>query len=637
MTKAERDAVAKQAERAAEHHRQYVEQQRRERSQRMSQDARAAQRRQERLGALREDANQRRATERQHWQPTPGERPSARPAGYPGVRETQQKPADEHARRSAERAKPEIRARAAPLRAQSERARKRAKLRSHPETRTPKLDERGLRRQLEAMQRQATVQPFTGRQAPRPLRAPALPRWTEPRKRSRPAERRKPPVLRAERPTPRGQLSRPKSAPRAGAEREFAPPTRARAEAIRRERLRRSIDRRIFYQERAGRTRQAGPELRRLRQRSERTGAQSTTAKQAAAGRVPPARLKRERSAAAPGKLRALSRLAPASAQIPPEPASLDDLLWLRTAEGFIVDENGNAVALRGVTVEGLDTAAPAGAQPLADALSLDSANLATLTDLWGVNLVRLPFQAQTILSGNGALAAADLLAGIDDVIASLAASGIYSLLTLEAAVPENASFVALPDQSVFDCWRFLAQHFQDEPAALFEIFASELPVQGNWFPSALALVGTIRAQHPASLIFLGNGTAQSDPAGLPVRYTTGEPVPNVVYTIRVSTQQLSFDEQCAISALAKSSAVFASDWSVDASDGVYRSAEVVGNFLATEATGWAASAWNAQPNLVRNSLVHDFVATRWGTVVQRAMTLPFRQPLQPLLLRDNS
>ena len=81
MTKAERDAVAKQAERAAEHHRQYVEQQRRDRSQRMSQDARAAQRRQERLAALREDANQRRATERQHWQPTPGERPSARPAG----------------------------------------------------------------------------------------------------------------------------------------------------------------------------------------------------------------------------------------------------------------------------------------------------------------------------------------------------------------------------------------------------------------------------------------------------------------------------------------------------------------------------------------------------------------------------
>ena len=118
----------------------------------------------------------------------------------------------------------------------------------------------------------------------------------------------------------------------------------------------------------------------------------------------------------------------------------------------------------------------------------------------------------------------------------------------------------------VSDCWRFLAQYFQDEPEALFEIFPSELPVQGNWFPTAL-LVGTIRAQHPASLIFLGNGTAQSDPAGLPVRYRTGEPVPNVVYAIRVSTQQLSFDERSAISALAKSSAVFASEWSVDASE----------------------------------------------------------------------
>jgi len=156
MTKAEREAARRQAERAAGRHRKYVEQLRKEVSRQTLQEEQAAERRQERLASLRQDANRRRAAERQQWQPTPMRRPALRPVGSPAVTETERKPAGEHVR-PAEHPKRDIAARAAQLRAKSEQASLHAKLRSRPEPRTLKPSDEGqdLRRQISAVQRQA--------------------------------------------------------------------------------------------------------------------------------------------------------------------------------------------------------------------------------------------------------------------------------------------------------------------------------------------------------------------------------------------------------------------------------------------------------------------------------------------------
>ena len=95
---------------------------------------------------------------------------------------------------------------------------------------------------------------------------------------------------------------------------------------------------------------------------------------------------------------------APAASAVVMSTASADTTPLVYTCGNSIIDENGDALTLRGVTVLGLDSVAPQGGQTVADALSLNASNLATITDQWGANLVRLPFGAATILNGNGNL-----------------------------------------------------------------------------------------------------------------------------------------------------------------------------------------------------------------------------------------
>ena len=47
------------------------------------------------------------------------------------------------------------------------------------------------------------------------------------------------------------------------------------------------------------------------------------------------------------------------------------------------------------------------------------------MTSGWGVNLVRLPFQAHTILSGNGSVAVGAMLAGLDATVAAITESSV--------------------------------------------------------------------------------------------------------------------------------------------------------------------------------------------------------------------
>ena len=303
-----------------------------------------------------------------------------------------------------------------------------------------------------------------------------------------------------------------------------------------------------------------------------------------------------------------------------------ENLLWLSTQGRYVVDENGKAVNLRGINVIGLDSAAPTSSQTLPDAVALDADNLSIVAGLWGANLVRLPFHGRSILAGNGFLSGDELLAGLDEVVDTLAQAGMYTLLALQAEVAGASGL--LPDADTFRCWQLLANRYQSAPGVLYEIYASAAPLPDEWPAIAGVLVGAIRKENPASLLFMssaGNGTGL---AGLPLRFATGDPVHNMVYTLNVSTQHTLVGEDTELQAFTNSYPVFVTEWTYSEFD-LGRSSELLAGLFERYGMGWVAANWNADPRLVRDAIKHDFTATRFGLIARRALA----QPVKPQYL----
>lgn len=322
----------------------------------------------------------------------------------------------------------------------------------------------------------------------------------------------------------------------------------------------------------------------------------------------------------APSKARA-TESRPSSLPLPPIQEEVA-LSWLNTQNGFLVDENGSPVYLRGVTVEGFDTISPKLNQSVSDAMALDDANISVLAGVWGVNLIRIPFSSRAILAGNASLSQYDLMAGLDDLVATVSSAGCYVLLALKPALDNT-----LPSDDDYLCWRALAIRCRDQPAVLYELFAATSVLPANWLGVAQALIGTVRREHTASLLFFGNGSATADVRGFPMKFTTGDPIQNMVYTIRLTPELLNTVDRPPLQALAQAYPVFVSHWS-DGGPDFGRSSELAADLVERCGMGWAAANWNAGPRLVTNAAAHEFVPTRWGLLVQRALA----QPLRPLL-----
>jgi hypothetical protein len=301
---------------------------------------------------------------------------------------------------------------------------------------------------------------------------------------------------------------------------------------------------------------------------------------------------------------------------VPPQPGQP---LYLSTSGNVLLDENGQQVSLRGVTVRGLDTVAPASGQTFPAALALDDSNLLEMSNVWGVNLVRLPFQAATILSGNGKVAAAAMLAGLDATVAAITEAGAYVLLALEA--PAGGGTPPAPDASTTQAWQTLATRYQAEPRVLYEVFASGSPLAANWPQSAAALVARVRQQNPASVIFLGSGHGGADVTGLPLLSQSGDPISNLVYTIAVSAQSQPDPDDGHFRGLAESYPALVSMWSDDAAN-LGRTSARVADLFERYGIGWAAANWNADDRLVADAANHDFTPTGWGIIAQRALAV---------------
>ncbi len=298
----------------------------------------------------------------------------------------------------------------------------------------------------------------------------------------------------------------------------------------------------------------------------------------------------------------------------------------LNTQGPFLFEGDSTAVALRGVSVTGFD-AIPS-IQNAPSQLQLDDVSLAVLQQLWGVNLVRIPLQAQTILSGNGALAAADMLAALDAMIASLAGAGMYALLAMEpppSAPGGPISVPPAPGPDITSALQNLATRYAANSGVLYELFATPEPLGADWPQTAQVLIGTIRRQATAAMIFVNTGNGGVESSQLPLRFPTGEPVFNLVYTICVGTGNQLRPAESLLSSLANDFPVCASFWVDDGS----RLTPHISDLLGRYGIHWAASNWNAEPPLVADAGTHDFSPTPWGLTTQRAIQYPVK-PLFP-------
>jgi hypothetical protein len=308
-----------------------------------------------------------------------------------------------------------------------------------------------------------------------------------------------------------------------------------------------------------------------------------------------------------------------------------DDLPWLVTEGNRVRDENGNDVYLRGVSAVGLDTAAGTDVVSLRDQLGLGDSAIDVLTDLWKATVVRIPFRADTILNGTSGLIAADLLSGLDELVSALAQADAYTLLSLQAPSPaENVA--PLPGEDAVACWQALTTRYQDTPAVLYEIWSSAKPLTAGWLEAASALVGRLRLNHPASLLFLGSADGGTSVDGLPLRFSTGQPVHNIMYTVRAARSDASIADGQMLRLFARSFPLFVSEWS-DAEANFGRDADAAAALFDRLGMGWAASTWNAEPRLVIDALASRFTSLPFGRIAQRGLALPVEPQTQPFPL----
>jgi hypothetical protein len=289
-------------------------------------------------------------------------------------------------------------------------------------------------------------------------------------------------------------------------------------------------------------------------------------------------------------------------------------LSWLKVKGNRLLDENEKMISLRGFNLAGLNRESLSFDRPLREMLALDEQNLSVIAEDWKINIVRLPFLPHMFLDGTSGLSAAALWGFVDEIVDSITTAGIYTLLACE---PPAGS--VLPGDEVFECWQRLAVHFQDVPGVLFEIYSTNGPLPPAWPENAGQLIGVIRREHPASLIFVGGVGGGRDLTGLPLRFATGSPIHNLVYTVRLGPQEGPSRINPRVPYFVQAYPLFASVWT-DSYPDLGRSADLAGGWLERLGIGWTACNWNAEPRLVINAAKHDFTPTRFGRVARRLL-----------------
>lgn len=349
----------------------------------------------------------------------------------------------------------------------------------------------------------------------------------------------------------------------------------------------------------------------------------------------------------------------------------------LRAAGAHIINiQSGEPVRLRGVNRSGLEYADPklerrddaSGHRADGDggernaflnAACITRAEIEEIVCGWGANIIRLPFTQEFVLRGRGGRPAAEYLDALDRVIAWAAECGAYTLLDLqwldgERVFGTNGDFTfnrvpPLPEAETIDAWALLAARYRDEPAVLFDLFnephdplpddSTELlaidadgrivPREGrgvrmeHWRPWARHLIDTIRAEHPASLIFVSGVRWAYDLRGLPDLNRE-----NIVYSTHVypwtRTHPLRFaggaarDWHRAFGHLVGTAPLFAGEWG-GTDDHIAWGAQLL-DYFEQHGIGWTAWSWADWPHLVHGCRAADYTPTAFGALVRRGL-----------------
>src|SRR5258708_28147399 len=163
---------------------------------------------------------------------------------------------------------------------------------------------------------------------------------------------------------------------------------------------------------------------------------------------------------------------------------------------------------------------------------------------------------------------------------------------------------------------------YRVERAVLDEPFASSAFLGDKWLGIAQAVIGTIRREHQASLLFMGNGRGTADVSGLPLIFTTGNPIYNILYTIRLTPSVMNTTNRQSLHTVSETYPLFVSEWS-DGGPDFGRSSAFAADLIERLAAGGAAADWKAGPRGVEGGSAPRCSPPRLGMRVGAAIPQP--------------
>jgi hypothetical protein len=321
------------------------------------------------------------------------------------------------------------------------------------------------------------------------------------------------------------------------------------------------------------------------------------------------------------------------------------NLPWLSVDNGVLADESGTPVMLRGIAVRGLENP-PAGATTVASPLG--PADLETMV-AWELTAVTVGIAADLTIDGDAHLTPERYLSALDRCVGDAAEAGLYTIVQLAQVASrlpsapaeadgEERHDPALPDPAAVEAWGVLARRYQAEPAVLFQVFRSPHdPDPGDplgqllprldwrrWREWLLAMVGTIRREHPRALIICPGLARGTDLSGFPLRRSDGSEPANLVYAAEIGAEATG-DPLGGLERLGRDHAVGAFGWRADAEE--LRAVETLGTRLARVGCHWIADSWRGGDT----PLVLEREGRLTATPLGRAFRAAAAQPAPPI------
>ncbi len=290
------------------------------------------------------------------------------------------------------------------------------------------------------------------------------------------------------------------------------------------------------------------------------------------------------------------------------EPAPTDEvetLSWLHTLGNQIVDEQGNAMILRGVNRSGLEYD-KTGA-------GISRAEIDFICTDWKAQIIRIPFNQDWINHDP------DYVDFLDEIIGWIIGNGAYVLLDLQWQDAETR-IPPIPNEQAVEMWQFLAGKYQDHPGVLYDIHNEAHDVSWDaWRNRASEIIEGIRAVHEKSLIFVSGLDWAYD-----LRGWGANPLPydNIVYSTHpypFKWEPWAWDKY--FGNYTDDFPVFAGEFGGGESDMEW--GRQLLSYFDLKRMGWTAWSWSNEPyltesdrrtptsfgNLVRSALIRHAVA----------------------------